>query len=92
MAIGDLTITAERMINISFSVPYLRASKTILMKRQGKRTSTLFKYATIFEATVWVAFAAAYFVASMAMAFFDRFSPYSARNIEKVITSTNVKL
>ena len=71
---------AERETVIDFTVPYYDlVGITIMMKRQKVETS-LFRFLTVLEDSVWACILAAYFFTSFLMWIFDKFSPYSYQN------------
>ena len=71
---------AERETVIDFTVPYYDlVGITIMMKRQKVETS-LFRFLTVLEDSVWACILAAYFFTSLLMWIFDKFSPYSYQN------------
>ncbi|KAL1116158.1 hypothetical protein AAG570_005653 [Ranatra chinensis] len=80
IALGSLSVMAERENVVDFTVPYYDlVGITILMKKQKTPTS-LFKFLTVLEDDVWLCILAAYFFTSFLMWVFDRWSPYSYQN------------
>uniref|UniRef100_T1H988 Uncharacterized protein n=2 Tax=Rhodnius prolixus TaxID=13249 RepID=T1H988_RHOPR len=80
IALGSLSVMAERENVVDFTVPYYDlVGITILMKKQITPTS-LFKFLTVLENDVWLCILAAYFFTSFLMWIFDRWSPYSYQN------------
>nr|QQP19806.1 ionotropic receptor 25a [Tropidothorax elegans] len=80
IALGSLSVMAERENVVDFTVPYYDlVGITILMKKQTTATS-LFKFLTVLESDVWLCILAAYFFTSFLMWIFDRWSPYSYQN------------
>ncbi|XP_046623427.1 ionotropic receptor 25a [Neodiprion virginianus] len=80
IALGSLSVMAERENVVDFTVPYYDlVGITILMKRPKAPTS-LFKFLTVLENDVWLCILAAYFFTSFLMWVFDRWSPYSYQN------------
>ncbi|XP_037288820.2 ionotropic receptor 25a [Rhipicephalus microplus] len=80
IALGPLSVTAERELVVDFTVPYYdMVGISILMKRPAVKSS-LFKFLTVLEESVWGCILAAYFFTSFLMYVFDRLSPYSYRN------------
>ena len=84
MGIGAISVMAERENVIDFTVPYYDlVGMTILMKKVKVPTS-LFKFLSVLEDSVWGCILGAYFVTSVLLWIFDRWSPYSYQNnIEK---------
>lgn len=96
IALGPISVMAEREIVIDFTVPYYDlVGITILMKKPTV-PSHLFKFLTVLETNVWLCILAAYFFTrfvasqriddtkisrfSFLMYIFDRLSPYSYHN------------
>ncbi|XP_065556610.1 ionotropic receptor 25a-like isoform X1 [Artemia franciscana] len=80
IALGALSVTAERETVIDFTIPYYDlVGITILMKKPIIPTS-LFKFLTVLENEVWGCILGAYFLTSSILWLFDRFSPYSYTN------------
>ncbi|TRY77929.1 hypothetical protein TCAL_07724 [Tigriopus californicus] len=80
VALGALSVMAERENVIDFTVPYYDlVGITILMKKPKVPTS-LFKFLSVLEDSVWGCILLAYFVTSLLMWLFDKFSPYSYQN------------
>ncbi|RZF33895.1 hypothetical protein LSTR_LSTR009919 [Laodelphax striatellus] len=80
IALGSLSVMAERENVVDFTVPYYDlVGITILMKKPQTPTS-LFKFLTVLEKDVWLCILAAYFFTSFLMWIFDRWSPYSYQN------------
>ncbi|CAH0391759.1 unnamed protein product [Bemisia tabaci] len=80
IALGSLSVMAERENVVDFTVPYYDlVGITILMKKQKAPTS-LFKFLTVLEQDVWICILGAYFFTSFLMWVFDRWSPYSYQN------------
>ena len=80
VGIGALSVMAERENVIDFTVPfYDLVGITILMKKPKNPTS-LFKFLSVLDDSVWGCILAAYFVTSVLMWIFDRWSPYSYQN------------
>ncbi|XP_056631910.1 ionotropic receptor 25a [Diorhabda sublineata] len=80
VALGAMSVMAERENVMDFTVPYYDlVGITILMKLPETSTS-LFKFLTVLENDVWLCILAAYFFTSFLMWVFDRWSPYSYQN------------
>ncbi|XP_064468502.1 ionotropic receptor 25a-like [Ornithodoros turicata] len=80
IALGPISVMAERETVVDFTVPYYDlVGISILMKKPHVKPS-LFKFLTVLEANVWGCILAAYFFTSFLMYLFDRLSPYSYRN------------
>ncbi|CAD5221957.1 unnamed protein product [Bursaphelenchus xylophilus] len=80
MAIGPISVIAERETQIDFTVPfYDLVGTTILMKRDEVEYS-LFKFLMVLEWPVWLCILGAYLFTSILLWIFDKFSPYSYTN------------
>jgi len=80
IGLGALSVMAERENVVDFTVPYYDlVGITILMKKPKVPTS-LFKFLSVLEDSVWGCILAAYFVTSVLMWIFDKWSPYSYQN------------
>ncbi|KAH7703927.1 ionotropic glutamate receptor GLR-7 [Aphelenchoides avenae] len=80
IALGPISVMAERENVIDFTVPYYDlVGTTILMKRDEVKSS-IFKFLYVLDVTVWLCVLGAYLVTSALLCIFDRFSPYSYRN------------
>jgi ionotropic glutamate receptor len=80
IGLGALAVMAERESVVDFTVPYYDlVGITILMKKPKVPTS-LFKFLSVLEDSVWGCILAAYFVTSLLMWIFDKFSPYRYYN------------
>ncbi|KAH6941509.1 hypothetical protein HPB50_019166 [Hyalomma asiaticum] len=80
IALGPLSVTAERETVVDYTMPfYDMVGISILMKKPASKSS-LFKFLTVLEGSVWGCILAAYFFTSLLMYLFDRYSPYSYRN------------
>ncbi|XP_034948541.1 ionotropic receptor 25a-like [Chelonus insularis] len=83
IAIGTLSVMAERENVVDFTVPYYDlVGLSILMYKPVPPTS-LFKFLTVLENEVWLCILGAYFFTSFLMWIFDRWSPYSYHNNEE---------
>ena len=80
IALGALSVMAEREAFIDFTIPYYDlVGLSILMKRTSEETF-LFKFMEVFEMEVWLLILLAYVVTSILMWIFDKLSPYSYQN------------
>ena len=84
IGLGAISVMADREDVIDFTVPYYdMVGITILMKKP-KVITQLFKFLTVLEDSVWGCIVGAYFITSILLWIFDRWSPYSYQNnIEK---------
>nr|AHN49641.1 ionotropic glutamate receptor 25a [Caligus rogercresseyi] len=84
IALGALSVMAERENVIDFTVPYYDLVGIIIMMKKPKLPTSLFKFLSVLEDQVWGCILAAYFATSFLMWIFDKYSPYSYQNnIEK---------
>ncbi|CAB4065384.1 GRIN [Lepeophtheirus salmonis] len=84
IALGALSVMAERENVIDFTVPYYDLVGIIIMMKKPKLPTSLFKFLSVLEDEVWICILAAYFATSFLMWIFDKYSPYSYQNnVEK---------
>merc|ERR550532_1525062 len=80
IAVGALSVMSEREHVIDFTVPYYDLVGITIMMKKPKVPTSLFKFLTVLENSVWGCILAAYFFTSFLMWIFDKFSPYSYQN------------
>jgi len=80
IAVGALSVMAERENVVDFTVPYYDLVGITIMMKKPKVPTSLFKFLSVLEDSVWGCILAAYFVTSVLMWIFDRWSPYSYQN------------
>ncbi|GLH09406.1 Chemosensory protein [Gryllus bimaculatus] len=80
IALGALSVMAERENVIDFTVPYYDLVGITILMKKPKTPTSLFKFLTVLENEVWLCILAAYFFTSFLMWIFDRWSPYSYQN------------
>lgn len=80
IALGALSVMAEREEVVDFTVPYYDLVGISLCMKKQKVPTSLFKFMSVFENSVWTCIVMAYFVTSCIMWFFDKWSPYSYQN------------
>lgn len=80
MAIGALSVMAERETVVDFTVPYYDLVGITIMMKKPKVPTSLFKFLSVLEDSVWGCILAAYFFTSVLMWIFDYMSPYSYQN------------
>ncbi|CAM1317771.1 Uncharacterised protein g6837 [Pycnogonum litorale] len=89
IALAPISVMAERENVVDFTVPYYDlVGITILMKKPKPPTS-LFKFLNVLETQVWLCILGVYFVTSILMFAFDRWSPYSLRNNQQKYADTD---
>ena len=80
IAAGAFPVMAERESVIDYTVPFYDLVGVSIMMKKIKEETSLFKFLTVLEDTVWGCILGAYFFTSLLMWVFDRFSPYSFQN------------
>ncbi|XP_045465675.1 ionotropic receptor 25a-like [Harmonia axyridis] len=84
IGLGSISIMAERESVIDFTVPYYDLVGYSIMMKSSYVPPSLFKFLSVLEDEVWICILAAYFITSVLLWIFDRYSPYSYQNnIEK---------
>ncbi|XP_060066493.1 LOW QUALITY PROTEIN: ionotropic receptor 25a-like [Ylistrum balloti] len=80
IAVGPISVMAERENVVDFTVPYYDlVGLTILMKKP-KFEYFLFKFLIVLHPKVWLCIIAAYFLFSVLLCAFDKLSPFSYQN------------
>ncbi|KAL5016225.1 hypothetical protein ScPMuIL_005814 [Solemya velum] len=80
IAIGPISVMAERENVVDFTVPYYDlVGLTILMKKP-KFEYSLIRFLTVLDEAVWGCIIGAFFLFSVLLSAFDRFSPFSFQN------------
>ncbi|XP_063992990.1 ionotropic receptor 25a [Diachasmimorpha longicaudata] len=80
IALGTISVMAERENVVDFTVPYYDLVGISILMRKQKAATSLFKFLTVLENDVWLCILASYFFTSFLMWLFDRWSPYSYQN------------
>ncbi|XP_012287489.1 ionotropic receptor 25a [Orussus abietinus] len=80
IALSSLGVMAERENVVDFTVPYYDLVGISILMLRPKAPTSLFKFLTVLENSVWLCILAAYFFTSFLMWVFDRWSPYSYQN------------
>ncbi|XP_021939210.1 ionotropic receptor 25a isoform X4 [Zootermopsis nevadensis] len=80
IALGSLSVMAERENVVDFTVPYYDLVGITILMKKPKAATSLFKFLTVLENEVWLCILGAYFFTSFLMWVFDRWSPYSYQN------------
>ena len=80
LAAGALSVMSERERVIEFTVPYYDLVGITIMMKKPKPETSLFKFLTVLENSVWFCILGAYFFTSILMWIFDKYSPYSFQN------------
>ena len=97
MAIGDMSITYDRMNVVDFTMPFMNLGISILYKTPAKTPPGLFSFLDPFHLDVWIYMATAYLGVSLILFILARYalSPALAlfliqSNLSKFETGTTV--
>lgn len=91
IAISPLTINAQREQVVDFTVPFMQAGISIMMKRAGSlHSNTMFSFLAPLSSEIWTSLIFAYFGVSIVLFLVSRFSPCEWR-IEETVMGTKVK-
>ncbi|RWS12193.1 glutamate receptor ionotropic: kainate 2-like protein [Dinothrombium tinctorium] len=77
IAVGPVTVMAERESVVDFTVPYYDLVGISLLMKKPISESHIFKFLTVFEGETWLSIFIMYLVSSIALYILDRLSPYS---------------
>ncbi|KAG6459950.1 hypothetical protein O3G_MSEX011706 [Manduca sexta] len=80
IAVGALTMTAEREEVIDFVAPYFEQTGILIVIRKPIRKTSLFKFMTVLRTEVWLSIVAALVLTGFMIWLLEKYSPYSARN------------
>ncbi|KAF5269354.1 hypothetical protein FQA39_LY08746 [Lamprigera yunnana] len=80
IGLGSMSVMAERENVIDFTVPYYDLVGITILMKVPKPSTSLFKFLTVLEYEVWICILSAYFLTSLLLWIFDRWSPYSYQN------------
>lgn len=83
MAVGPISIMAERESVVDFTVPYYDLVGLNLLMRKPTVDYSLVKFLSVLDENVWGCIIAAFLVFSVLIWLFDKFSPYSHQNTRK---------
>jgi hypothetical protein len=79
LAVGPLTVTAEREAVLDFTTPFYEfAGIEILMKEVAQEQNLLF-FVTVFSKPMWAAWSGVLLFTGLLLAAFDYLSPFSER-------------
>ncbi|RWS30328.1 glutamate receptor ionotropic: kainate 2-like protein, partial [Leptotrombidium deliense] len=80
LSLGAWTRTYERENLTDFTEPFFEmVGLNVLMKKQ-KRHIFYYKFVSVLEGSVWLCITGAYFITSILLTLFDKYSPYSYQN------------
>ena len=80
IALGSLSVMAEREAVVDFTVPFYDLVGLSIIIKKPQTTTSLFKFLTVLENELWFSILGAYFCTSILMWIFDKWSPYSYQN------------
>ncbi|KAI1725677.1 ligand-gated ion channel domain-containing protein [Ditylenchus destructor] len=80
IAVGPISVLAERENDIDFTVPFYDLVGTAILMKRTDAEYSLFKFLKVLEWPVWVCIFAAYLFTSVLLWVFDKYSPYSYTN------------
>ena len=72
LVVADIIITKERLMMIDFSLPFMTAGLTIIMKKPSVTDPDPFSFLSPFSSSIWLYILAAYVVASFLLAAVSR--------------------
>ena len=78
--VAPLSVMAERESVIDFTVPYYDLVGITILMEKPKFEYKIFRFMSVLEASVWGCVVAAFFLVSILLCIFDRYSPYSYQN------------
>lgn len=87
IAVGGITITAERRTVVDFIFPYQEEGIGIIMQKVDKVADKMFRVFSPFEIDSWLATISAVFVAAAVLSLIVKFSPFSRKLHSEVSTS-----
>nr|XP_022344463.1 ionotropic receptor 25a-like isoform X2 [Crassostrea virginica]XP_022344464.1 ionotropic receptor 25a-like isoform X2 [Crassostrea virginica] len=80
IAIGPISVMAERENVIDFTVPYYDLVGLTILLKKPEFDYELFKFLIVLDENVWLCIIASYFLFSGLLYAFDKLSPYSYQN------------
>ena len=80
MAVGALTVTAEREAVVDFTTPFYEFAGIEILVKQVKQDQNLLFFVTIFSEPMWGAWFGVLLLTGLLLAVFDYMSPFSVRN------------
>ncbi|KAH8314880.1 hypothetical protein KR074_007202, partial [Drosophila pseudoananassae] len=83
LAIGPLTITAERERVIDFSKPFMTLGISIMIKKPVKQTPGVFSFLNPLSQEIWMSVILSYVGVSIVLYFVTRFPPYEWRIVRR---------
>ncbi|KAK3096044.1 hypothetical protein FSP39_022435 [Pinctada imbricata] len=80
IAVGPLSVMAERENVVDFTVPYYDLVGLTILMPKPILTYGWFRFIEVLDTTVWMGIILAFFLFSSLLCLFDRFSPFSYQN------------
>lgn len=80
MAVGALTVTAEREAVVDFTTPFYEFAGIEILVKQVKQEQNLLFFVTVFSENMWGAWFGVLLLTGLLLAIFDYMSPFSVRN------------
>lgn len=80
LSLGAWTPTFERDNLTDFTEPFFEMVGLSILMKKGKRHIFFYKFVSVLEGSVWCCITGAYFITSILLTLFDRYSPYSYQN------------
>jgi ionotropic glutamate receptor len=80
IGLGAISVMAERENVIDYTVPYYDLVGISILMKKAKMPTNLFKFLSVLEDSVWGCILGAYFVTSVLLWCFDKWSPFSYQN------------
>ena len=79
-ALGGISVMAEREKVVDFTVPYYDLVGFSILMKKPEDPVRLFMFLSVLDVSVWGCIVAAYFITSVLMWIFTRYSPFSYQN------------
>lgn len=84
LALAPMSVMAERELVVDFTVPFYDLVGIQILLKRPEVPRDWFKFLTVLDNEVWLSITIAYFITSLVIYLFDRFSPYSHKNTKRV--------
>lgn len=91
LALAPLAVMAERELVIDFTVPFYDLVGIQILLKKPEVPRDIFKFLTVLDGEVWLSIMVAYFVTSFVIFLFDRLSPYSLKNLNRIKNSKSLR-
>ncbi|KAF5277632.1 hypothetical protein FQA39_LY06125 [Lamprigera yunnana] len=80
IALGSISVMAERENVIDFTIPYYDSVGLTILMKLPKSSTSFFQFLTVLEYEVWLSILSAFFLTSLILWIYERWSPYSLQN------------